>query len=804
MSTSLPPAPGDVPPDGIRETRTGMTPPPPPRGAPGLLATSGTDLLGLISECRLLEPQQLDELPSLLVPEPRAFGEALVARGWLTRFQAECLLSGQVNELALGQYVLLELLGEGGMGRVFKARHRLMQRIVAIKVIRREYLVDEDAVARFHREIRAASQLNHPNVITAYDADQVGNTHFFAMEFVEGVDLARLLQYRGPLPVAEACDCIRQAALGLHHAHERGVIHRDVKPSNLLLTAREGLVKVLDLGLARRAGAPGAEQSAALTQGGVLMGTPDYMAPEQAQNSHDVDGRADIYSLGCTFYTLLTGQPPFPNGSAIDKVVMHQTAEPRPVEELRPEVPRAVGRVLRTMMARFPDARYSTAAAVAEALAPLSGPVKPASPWSPRAARPADSHSLTPRIEEFAPPSPRESATKRPRRRRRLAIALVLLCALVGLLATVGFTFLTRAPSTSDSQAAAPTTTAAPSTPAPPAPKLEPTKPAPVVKPPAVVDLVHRFQAGEPVRCVVFDPRPEAGLALSCGDYALRQWDLKARKQLPELRIEKHTDQLIWSVACSFDGRFAVCGTGGYIDPELANFNTDHFVLLIDRESQNVRASFRRLDGKQGHNDRVVSVAFAPDGRRVASGSLDRTVSIWNVTTGKEICTCRGHEGRVRCVAFPPRSGEVVASGGQEGIVCVWDANSGKLLELHRGHKDAVLCVAFSPDGHLLASAGIDGTVRLWNRDNEKDVRIFRGHGAAVRAVAFLPDGERLLSGGDDGVLRLWSANNLQEIKQFAGHTAAIASVSISADGKQALSGSEDRSIILWSLPPLK
>jgi WD40 repeat protein len=322
--------------------------------------------------------------------------------------------------------------------------------------------------------------------------------------------------------------------------------------------------------------------------------------------------------------------------------------------------------------------------------------------------------------------------------------------------------------------------------------------------PPVVVDLVHRFQAGEPIKSVAFDPRAESALAFSCGEYALRQWDLKERKQLPELRIDKFTDQLIWSVACSFDGKFLVCGTGGYRKDDEKQLGSDNWVVLIDRVSQNVRDGFRRLDGKQGHNDCVVSVAFSPDGRRVASGGFDRMVRVWNVGTLRELCTCRGHVDRVRCVAFPPRSGDVVASGGQEGTVCIWDAISGKRLELYEGHKDAVMCVAFSPDGHLLASASVDGSVRLWNRDNPKDVRVFKGHGAPVRAVAFLPDGERLLSGGDDNQLRLWSANNLQEIKQFAGHSGPVTTVAVSADGKQGLSGSEDRSVILWSLPPAK
>ncbi len=731
---------------------------------------------------------------------------------------------------ALGQYDLLELLGEGGMGQVYKARHRLMQRIVALKVIRKEQLIDPGAVARFHREIRAAAQLNHPNIILAHDADQVGDTHFFVMEFIEGVDLAKLVQCRGPLPVGEACDCIRQAALGLHHAHERGVIHRDVKPSNLLLTAQDGVVKVLDLGLARRETPFQTEESAALTHRGAVMGTPDYMAPEQANCSHSVDARADIYSLGCAFYGLLTGQPPFPTGTFLEKLVMHQTREPAAVERLRPDVPREVGDILRKMMAKAPGDRFATALRVAEALAPLSVKVRPAAPWAPGIGHVDASPSSTPRLEDRlqkASETPAQSQEAGPPRSRRKWLAVAAGAVVLGLI-VAGMQFL-RPPKPEDQHSFAAATPSIVVPTQPTAPVV--TNPNPVMTPPAVVppapprdappivplavvqppvaplplpDLLHRFHAGERIKCVAFDPRLDAGPAFSCGEYTLRQWDLKDSKQLPELRIDKFTDQLIWSIACSFDGKYAVCGTGGYLKDGKEVIGSDNWLLLIDRESQNVRGGFRRLDGKEGHNDSVVSVAFAPDGRTVASGSYDRTVRVWDVATRREICTCRGHIGRVRCVAFPPRSGDVVASGDQEGTVALWDAHTGKRLELLEGHTGAVTCVAFSPDGRCLASASIDGTVRLWNRDDAKDERTFKGHGAPVRAVAFLPDGERLLSGGDDNLVRLWSANNLQEIKRYAGHTKAVTCVAVSPDGKQALSGSDDRSVILWSLPAAK
>src|SRR6266508_1377402 len=205
----------------------------------------------------LLEPQQLEELgrlPEARNPDARALARVLLQRGWLTRFQVTLAAQGRAKELEVGPYLLLDRLGEGGMGQVFKARHRHMDRVVALKIIRKEKLASADAVKRFYQEVQAAARLHHPNIVLAYDAGQAGSTHFLSMELVEGTDLAKLVKDKGPLPVPKACDYVRQAALGLQHAHDKGMVHRDVKPSNLLLTAQGEVVKVLDLGLARLKG----------------------------------------------------------------------------------------------------------------------------------------------------------------------------------------------------------------------------------------------------------------------------------------------------------------------------------------------------------------------------------------------------------------------------------------------------------------------------------------------------------------------------------------------------------------------
>jgi serine/threonine protein kinase len=259
------------------------------------------------------------------------------------------------------------------MGLVFKAQHQLMKRLVALKVIRPQWLSLPEAVGRFHREIEAAAKLSHPNIVIAHDASQDGNTHFFAMEYVEGMDLAHVLKKRGPLPIPAACNFVRQAALALQHAHERGLVHRDIKPSNLLLSVDGVQIKVLDMGLARLQFDRGDDRVKALTQMGAVMGTPDYIAPEQVIDSHRVDIRADIYSLGCTFYQLLTGQVPFPGKSLPQKLDQHLRVPPRPLESLRPDLPVAIVPVVRKMMAKRPEERYQVPAEVAAALASFAG-----------------------------------------------------------------------------------------------------------------------------------------------------------------------------------------------------------------------------------------------------------------------------------------------------------------------------------------------------------------------------------------------------------------------------------------------
>jgi serine/threonine protein kinase len=334
-----------------------------------------------LRDSQLLPSQQLDEVarsPLAQGDDPMPLARELLQRQTLTSYQINQLVRGRGKELSLGAYRLQDRLGEGGMGEVFKAFHQPMNRLVALKVIRKEKLAKPEMVGRFYQEVRAAAQLNHPNVVIAYDAGQANDTHFFAMELVEGIDLAKYVKEKGPLPVAPACAFIRQAALGLQHAHEKGLVHRDIKPANLLLTRAPGaqgfgLVKILDFGLARLQSLGGDNMGNDLTKTGMVVGTPDYLAPEQARNSRSVDIRADLYSLGCTFFYLLAGRPPFKGEHLTEILLQHQSDPPPPLSTFRKDVPAGVQEIVGRLLAKKPDDRYQTPAELAAALAPFAG-----------------------------------------------------------------------------------------------------------------------------------------------------------------------------------------------------------------------------------------------------------------------------------------------------------------------------------------------------------------------------------------------------------------------------------------------
>ncbi len=330
--------------------------------------------LDLVQRSGLVEKDQLSRALVKLKEEAAEkaasdaeFGAArLVEAGLLTRWQADQLLEGRHKGFLLGKYKLLGHLGSGGMSQVYLAEHVLMHRRVAIKVLPKKRVQSASYLERFRREAEAVAALDHRNNVRAYDIDNVGDVHDLVMEYVEGRDLQTVVKDQGVLDYDRAAEYIRQAAEGLEHAHRAGLIHRDVKPANLLLD-RHNVVKVLDLGLARFTD----EERASLTvkYDENVLGTADYLAPEQAIDSHGVDARADIYSLGCSLYFLLSGHPPFPDGTLPQRLMMHQKSPPPDIRLKRHDAPDDLLEICMRMMAKRPSARYQSAQEVADALA---------------------------------------------------------------------------------------------------------------------------------------------------------------------------------------------------------------------------------------------------------------------------------------------------------------------------------------------------------------------------------------------------------------------------------------------------
>lgn len=747
-----------------------------------------------------LDPNQAEELARGLVRAKR-----------LTEYQAGALLQGKTKGLVIDKYLILDKLGAGGMGMVFKALHRRIKRVVALKVLPPSFAKDETAVRRFHREAEAAAKVSHPNVVAVLDADEFNGLHFFAMEYSAGKDLKRLVEDRGPLSAERAIDCIVQAARGLGAAHARGIYHRDIKPSNLMLDPR-GTLKVLDLGLARMMD-QGAEFSGSsdpdpeLTRPGSIMGTVAFMAPEQAYNSRSADHRSDIYSLGCTLYYLLKGKPPYNGDTLMARVIAHRE-EPIPsLVDAKLTIPPALDVMLRRMMAKSPHDRYQS---VDELITDLqscrsfdstlfdqgasgSGLHSASSlDWSPGLRSGTGSHSGL-----------AGSGVKR-KSPRTWIVGL-------GMVVVLGSAFSLRYMSSSklipvgrkvkenDPSAVARLTTSkatAPLIESEP-PRLVPS-PSSIASPvaPATSPNVAKGETGvEPAPAPIEpigelrgfvgheDPLVECVAVSSDGRYALsagfdctvRYWNLATGE---ELRHFVH-DGPVYSVAFSHDNRLALAG------------GVDKVMRLWDLQDA------RELDPFPGVTEPIYSVAFSPDGKYALSGSRDKSVRLWEIATRREVYSLL-HGGAVTVVAFSP-DGQRVLTGSEDKTVRVW-----KLLAPHEAHdykgQAKVLCAAFSPDGHRALSGGDDGAVVLWNLDGKKMIRRLQGPRDQVRCVAFLPDSRHALWGTKAGRLILGNVEDEREVHRFDANAGRL-SVAVFPDGRRALTGDDDGFVRLWKLP---
>ena len=344
----------------------------------------------------------LNDLPTNKRPtDATGLAKLLIRSDKLTEYQAKQLMKGNTKSLVFGNYVVFDKIGEGGMGVVLKARHQRMNRVVAVKVLPEKALESPDAVDRFYREVEAAARLSHPNVVTAFDADEHDGTHYLVMEYVEGEDLAHLGHQRGPLPVDEAVGYIVQAARGLEYAHSQGIVHRDIKPGNLLLDA-SGTVKILDMGLARFE--QGLDDEAdRLTHSGQAMGTCGYMAPEQAEDTHSADRRADIYSLGCSLYRLLTGKAMYTGDTLVQVLLAHRDQPIPSLRDIRSDVSEQLDNVYQKMVAKRPENRFQSMGEAISALEPCLHTIPAGAPAGTYQAEGKSDSNLKAFMNQFSP-----------------------------------------------------------------------------------------------------------------------------------------------------------------------------------------------------------------------------------------------------------------------------------------------------------------------------------------------------------------------------------------------------------------
>jgi serine/threonine-protein kinase len=729
------------------------------------------EFLEMLRRYPLLEAARLTELRRAGLEQgtdPAALARELVRRGWLTPWQVNQLVAGRAAELVLGSYVLLDKLGEGGMGTVYKARHTWLGRVVALKVIRKERLDTDLAIRRFRREIQAAAQLSHPNIVHAFDADEVAGTHFFVMEYVEGCDLGRVVKERGPLPVAEACEYIRQAALGLEHAHERWLVHRDIKPANLLLAGArdEGpgargydaslvprpsslapSIKLLDLGLARVQRAAD-EHSGTLTQEGMVMGTPDYIAPEQARDSRAADIRADLYSLGCTLYFLFAGRVPFPGGTLTDKLLKHQMDVPTPLRQLRPDVPEAVAAVVERLMAKRPEARYQAPAELVTALDLASGGrlSAEAEPIANEATRRADARRS--RENPFADLDLNTSDTltagtiprERPRPVRRRGNWPLIAANVGGLLVAsavvLALLLSDRVTPSADSNKRAAETKADHETPAKESAAQQEKKRQAEA---AEAERRRRGEAEEvlkPLAAKAADAKP------TFTDFAKEVAAFKAKYSGTPAAVK--AVEILMKLPSPLD----------QLDPATIPKDAQTFWRAVNVSPPVVAVLG---DHRQRHWDPVAAVAYSPDGKLIGVNVSERcTIFLYDAETLQLVRVLRGHTGATSGPAFAPDSRSLATTGWSNGdnSIRIWDVATGQQRAIRSNLPDGCFGLTWCPDGNGLVLSGGTHVFRVnaetlkeeWDVDAAKN----------VRSLAISPDGRRVAAGVMDGNVHVW------------------------------------------------
>jgi WD40 repeat protein/serine/threonine protein kinase len=768
--------------------------------------------------------------------EPGPLAWWLVEQKLATRWQAHMLVSGR-NRFSFGKYKLLDRIGVGGMGTVYKAWQPGLGREVALKVLSDSMVGNEGAASRFHREIQSAASLTHPNIVATFDAGSVGGKHFLVMEYVDGENLETLARRRGPLPVAEACEYIRQAAVGLAHAHSLGMVHRDIKPANLLLsipsksgTQKPGartadetalpVVKILDFGLARLATETQGESE--LTQTGQVMGTPDYIAPEQARDTRTADFRSDVYSLGCTLFRLLTGRVPFVRQSVMEKLLARALEDAPRARSLRQDLPPALDDCIARMLARDPAQRFQTAGDVVQTLdglAATGGNIAVALPVNATIAPPvlsgaaqlydpvsapdaeleqflavladqADSASAlgglsgdtsraalatgstnieTPRRAHTAPAGDAQrtsSTSQRPVGRRPPLAKLPLIVACALLLPMAGIVLWYVAGGT----------------------RLDIDWPADERKGGAL-----EIDGREPILSgpLSFSGRPgKRKLKLTRTGYQpIERQIVLERGAVETFRPEwVPTPQTLrrqqWSVLKAeaeqwkpSDGR--ATGTDYQpIDALRAKIDEFRRNWLMTREAGQAANLLRRLPAPA---DRLThAMVSGYELRAAGAGKPENAPSDLVAVIGDSRWK---HGSRIEAIAYSPDD-SMVAAGGDFGFLKLWDAQTGEEIAAVKASESPIMALAFSPDGKSLITGGIDGVGRIWNVPQLTVAQTLKSHISQIRGAAYSPLGNLVATGALDPSVRLWNPTDGSLAREITQGVAEVACVAFSPDEK--------------------
>jgi WD40 repeat protein len=618
----------------------------------------------------------------------------------------------------LAHFDVMRVLGRGGMGVVLEAFDSKLQRHVALKVLDPDLAYDELSRQRFCREARSAASITHENVVAVYQVEKAAGDHnlpYLVMQLISGESLEQRLTREKKLPMREIVRIAMEASHGLVAAHAQGLIHRDIKPGNILLEGPENRVKLTDFGLARVVDDP------RLTRTGFVTGTPLYMAPEQARGDQEVDYRSDLFSFGAILYEMCAGEPPFAGNSAL--AILRQIADVkhRPLREVNPEIPEWLAHTIDTLLEKKPEDRIQSASHLAELLD---------YEWA-----------LMRTTSEDVPVVCQIAIQKRAKRNRRIAAGVGAAFLAVGLLAGSFLAGGRRDGKTEVSSA----------------------------KPVATLSA----NSGA-VWSVAFAADGKS-IAMGVEDGSVRIWDIASQSVTATLSAHRAN---IWSMRYSPDGTMlATAGDDGFIKlwqlPETepiesfestnsvrgVAFAKDSHTLFTCGKEGGVRCwkmGFKKAAIEKTQHGAVLAIALSPDNETVATAGSDKIVRLWNANTLSTKLLLEGHTGPIYGLAYSP-DGTRLASSGWDKSVRIWNTASGQPVQTWTAHSGDVWSVAYSPDGTKLATGGSEGAVKIWDVTTGKLISTFLGHENAVHTVAFNRDGTDVASGGRDGAVRIWA-----------------------------------------------